>query len=111
MTAGDRIYLYRDGCTECLRALDWLCDHGFDVEERDLESDIPSETEIERLSQAEGSLRDIVAPRFREDVEEMNEQDLAGYLSTDPERFAHPVALVGNRIFVGFSRSLRTALS
>lgn len=111
MTNGERVYLYRDDCAECTRAIDWLRDRGYEVAERDLEGDIPSETEMEQLSEAEGSLRDVVDPRLRQDVEGMDEQDLAAYLSTDPGRFAHPIMLVGNRIFVGFSESFRAALS
>lgn len=105
------VTLYRDDCEDCLAALEYLEARGLTVAVQDILADPPSAVELLELSEAAGSIEDLVRPDLRDEVTEFDDEGVADYLATDPSRLAHPIVDAGDDVLVGYGPELREAFS
>ena len=67
--------------------------------------------EIVALGKRAGGVRELVKPTARAEVEGMSPARIASWLAEDPKRLRRPIIDTGRALHLGFTKTVRDALS
>jgi arsenate reductase-like glutaredoxin family protein len=81
------------------------------VAERNLFKERLTPREIRALGRRAGGVRELVKPTARAEVAGMTDVQLVAWLAEDPKRFRRPIIDTGSAIHLGFTKTVRDALS
>ena len=77
---------------------------------RDLVKQPLSEEELAKLAQKVGSVRDLVAPKRREEAAKVSDGKLIKWLAEDGTRVRRPIIVAGKKVTLGFTDAVREQL-
>ena len=94
-----------------MQAREFLAHQGANVRERNLFKQPLTPAEIMRLAKRGGGIRNLVAPKRREEAEAIPDAQLPAWLAEDPGRIRRPIIDTGDDLHLGFTKAVREALS
>lgn len=103
------IFYTSPGCASCRKAKKWLQDHHIDFIEKNIFSNLLSESEIKYLlSRCENGTEDIISKRskafasLQEDIEDLSLNDLTRFIQSNPSILKRPILLSEKSMVVGY---------
>jgi len=81
------------------------------LEERDLLKEPLTQTEIKQLAARLGGIRELVAPKRREETAKLTEAQLLKHLAENPNHLRRPIIDTGTLVVAGFTAEVRTRLT
>lgn len=105
------------GCASCRKAKRWLEDNHIDFIEKNIFSNLLSETEIKYLmSRCENGTEDIISTRskafasLKGNIDELSTQQLARFIQRNPSVLKRPIMLSQKSMVVGYDDDEITAM-
>ena len=103
------IFYTSPGCASCRKAKRWLQDNRIDFVEKNIFSNLLSESEIKYLmSRCENGTEDIISTRSKayaslsEKIDELSTQQLARFIQRNPSVLKRPIILSQKSMVVGY---------
>jgi arsenate reductase len=81
------------------------------LEERDLIQQPLTQTEIKELAAKLGGIRELVAPKRREETAKLTDAQLVKHLAENPNHVRRPIIDTGKVIVAGFTAEVRAKLT
>jgi arsenate reductase len=81
------------------------------LEERDLIQQPLTQTEIKELAAKLGGIRELVAPKRREETAKLTDAQLLKHLAENPNHVRRPIIDTGKVIVAGFTAEVRAKLT
>lgn len=105
------------GCASCRKAKRWLEDNHITFVEKNIFSNLLSETEIKYLlSRCENGTEDIISTRskaysaLKEDLDDLSVQQLTRFIQKNPSVLKRPIMLSERNMVVGYDDDEITAM-
>ena len=111
------IFYTSPGCASCRKAKRWLQDNRIDFVEKNIFSNLLSETEIKYLmSRCENGTEDIISTRskayasLKDNIEDLSMKELTRFIQRNPSVLKRPIMLSERSMVVGYDDDEITAM-
>ena len=94
-----------------MKAREFLAQKKADVVRRDLLEEPLSPAEVKALGKRLGGVRELVAPKRREELAGLTGAALVKHLSENPNHLRRPLIDTGDALYAGFTAETRAQLS
>lgn len=94
-----------------MQAREFLAQRGVAFTERNFVKDRLSVTELRGLAKRAGGAMQLVGPTKRAEVDGLPDGAILAWLLADPRRLRRPIIDTGRELHLGFTKSVREALS
>ena len=81
------------------------------MEERDLIKEPLTQTEVKQLAAKLGGIRELVAPKRREETAKLTDAQLLKHLAENPNHLRRPIIDTGKMVLAGFTAEVRAKLT